>query len=285
MLGQEVIARRMRWFHLPVEGVAIPTPGARNHMIDDPPNADVWSVSIVGFDLAWTNSQKAPGAVCAIRVDAAGNVLFREPKLASFADALAFIKREGSRSNLCLIALDQLTIVPNATGSRPVDKIAGSFISWLGGGVQPANRSKLGMFDDDAPIWRFKTELGAEEDPERSRIAATGLFLIEVFPALALASLDEGFCMRLKGPRYNPGRRKTFKIDDWHRVLGAVVQYAQQAAIGGLADWCIDHTGIKSPKKSDQDMLDAVLCALIGFHWRVRPRCESICLGTPPQAT
>jgi predicted RNase H-like nuclease len=35
----------------------------------------------------------------------------------------------------------------------------------------------------------------------------------------------------------------------------------------------------KSPKKSDQDMLDAVLCALIGFHWRVRPRSESILLG------
>ena len=110
-------------------------------------------------------------------------------------------------------------------------------------------------------------------------MAATGRFLIEVFPALALASLDEGFCMRLKGPRYNPSRRKTFRLDDWHRVLSAVAKYAHQASIDGLAIWCKDHSGIKSPKKSDQDMLDAVLCALIGFHWRVRPRCESILLG------
>ena len=110
-------------------------------------------------------------------------------------------------------------------------------------------------------------------------LAATGRFLIEVFPALALASLDDGFCMRLKGPRYNPSRRKTFRLDDWHRVLSAVAKYAHQASIDGLAIWCKDHSGIKSPKKSDQDMLDAVLCALIGFHWRVRPRSESILLG------
>jgi putative transposase len=44
--------------------------------------------------------------------------------------------------------------------------------SWLGGGVQPSNRGRLGMFCDASPIWRFLTARGAEDNPERARIAA-----------------------------------------------------------------------------------------------------------------
>jgi predicted RNase H-like nuclease len=76
--------------------------------------------------------------------------------LASFSEAEAIIRAETLEVGKSLIALDQPTIVPNLSGSRPVDKVAGALISWVGGGVQPANRSKLGMFDDAAPIWRFK---------------------------------------------------------------------------------------------------------------------------------
>jgi len=45
----------------------------------------------------------------------------------------------------------------------------------MGGGVQPANRTKRGIFDDDAPFWRFKASLGAQEDPELSRTTEGGL--------------------------------------------------------------------------------------------------------------
>jgi predicted RNase H-like nuclease len=49
--------------------------------------------------------------------------------------------------DVCVVTIDQPTMVPNPGGMRPVDKVAASLISWLGGGVQPANRSKKGMFD------------------------------------------------------------------------------------------------------------------------------------------
>ncbi|ACL56572.1 hypothetical protein [Methylobacterium nodulans] len=93
----------------------------------------------------------------------------------SFDAALAAIEAEGAACSLRLVALDQPTLVPNATGMRPVDRVAASLISWLGGGVQPANRAKIGMFDDAAPHWRFKERLGATEDPEASRGASNGL--------------------------------------------------------------------------------------------------------------
>jgi predicted RNase H-like nuclease len=95
------------------------------------------------------------------------------------------------------------------------DRIAASLVSWLGGGVQPANRSKKGMFDDDAPIWRFLAELGGTEDPEAARTASEGLFYFEVFPALALPSICDSFYGRFAGPRYNPARERTFRLEDW----------------------------------------------------------------------
>jgi predicted RNase H-like nuclease len=50
--------------------------------------------------------------------------------------------------------LDQPTIVPNLTRMRTVDQ-ATSLISWSGGAVQAANRSKIGTLNDAALIWRF----------------------------------------------------------------------------------------------------------------------------------
>lgn len=201
------------------------------------------------------------------------------PSLVSFDAALAVIQTEASFSALRIVALDQPTIVPNLTSLRPVDRVAPSLISWLGGGVQPANRSKIGMFDDAAPVWRFKERLEATEDPEASRSASAGLFLMEVFPALALPSLGPAFCGRLLGPRYNPARRKTFKLAGWQAVIEVVRHLARTEAVDGLGEWADALAAVSIPKKADQDQLDAVLCALIGLHWQTAPREASIMIG------
>jgi predicted RNase H-like nuclease len=230
----------------------------------------------IGFDSAWTDNRTAPGAICAVGVDGNRPVRFDPPRLVSFAEALGFI-RDIQSTGVTLIALDQPTVVPNMTSMRPVERVAASLISWLGGGVQPANRSRLGMFCDAAPIWGFLGALGAVEDPELARIAGTGLYLMEVFPALALASL--GFFGRLEAPRYNPARSKTFRMDDWVRVAAAAATQADALGHPELADWCRDAGGICHPRKADQDRLDAALCVLIALHWRQRPRDASVLLG------
>ena len=233
--------------------------------------------TIVGFDSAWVDNPRAPGSVCCVRLRGSVLLSFGAPEPASFNQALAIIDRERAASDLCLVALDQPTIVPNVTGSRPVDRVAGSLISWLGGGVQPANRSKLGMFDDDAPIWRFKEALGATEDPERARVASVGLFLIEVFPAIALPTLELGYFGRKLGPRYNPGRKKTFR--HWQGVLAAVARFATSEGLTDVVHWVKKACELGSPRKSDQDKLDAVICALVGYQWLAKPRVGSILIG------
>ncbi|MCV0394357.1 MAG: DUF429 domain-containing protein [Rhizobiaceae bacterium] len=234
--------------------------------------------SVVGFDSAWTDRPKAPGAVSVLRFGLS-QVAFVEPRVASFDEALTLILMERDSSDLCLVALDQPTIVPNLTSLRPVDRVAASIISWAGGGVQPANRSKIGMFDDAAPIWRFKKQLNAVENPELARSAPCGLFLIEVFPALALLSIDERFHGRLKAPRYNPARRRTFKVTDWLAVLEGVAAFARSRRLEAIAEWC-ESRRTPAPSKADQDMLDSVICALVGIEWIAAPRASSVLIGS-----
>ena len=231
----------------------------------------------VGFDSAWAD--RKPGAICSAVFDGDCFVEFREPELVGFEKALIYIKSI-QRSDLpTLVALDQPTIVPNADGMRPVDKAVSSLISWIGGGVQPANRGKLNMFGPHAPISIFLEKLGADENPEVARTAMRGLHLIEVFPALALASLEQHFFGRLKGPRYNPSRRNTFKIEDWRAVIAAARNEAMRFGCTFLSEWLDQLTTIGMSKKTDQDRLDAVLCLLIAIRWRLGARNDSIMVG------
>jgi predicted RNase H-like nuclease len=233
----------------------------------------------IGFDSAWTDNPKAPGAICAVHVEAKRPIRFESPQLASFNEALSFIRKVRSPNGVTLIAIDQPTLVPNATSMRPVERAAASFISWLGGGVQPANRARKGMFCDASPIWRFLAELGATEDPERARLATEGLYVMEVFPAIALASFHSGFCARLGAPRYNPARRKTFRPADWNRVALAAAQEARASGSPEIVEWCHAASRITPPRKSDQDKLDSILCALIALRWRLGSRDQSLLLG------
>lgn len=233
----------------------------------------------IGFDSAWTNKPSAPGAICAMSMEDGKVAEFHEPRLATFEQALDFIDAVKSRDGATLVALDQPTIVPNLTSMRPVERVAASVISWLGGGVQPANRGKVGMFCDASPIWPFLAMLDAAQEPEHARSARSGLHLIEVFPALALPSFNPEFFGRLAAPRYNPARRKTFRPADWERVSNAAVNEFMRFGADAAVHWCMGEASRTKPMKSDQDRLDAMLCLLVALRWRLMPRQESMMLG------
>jgi predicted RNase H-like nuclease len=220
----------------------------------------------IGFDSAWMDNPKAPGAICAVGTQDGQPVRFYAPQLVSFDQALNFIRKTLSEDGITLIALDQPTVVPNLTSMRPVDRVAASLAGWLGGGVQPANRGRRGIFCDDA------------ENPEMARTATTGLFVMEVFPALALASMDINFFGRLSAPRYNPNRKGTFRLADWMRVAEAAAREANLFGCEEFVDWCRSGA-IARPQKSDQDKLDSALCVLIALHWRLRAREVSLLIG------
>jgi predicted RNase H-like nuclease len=233
---------------------------------------------IIGFDSAWTDQAKAPGAVCAVEIDGNGVRRFDPPFLARFDEAADFIEQKKSQFDKCFVCIDQPTIVPNLSGGRPVERVAASIISFVGGGVQPASRARTSMFGDDAPIWRFKKRLAASDDALSGVSATSGLFIAEVFPALALISFGSQFFARKGAPKYNPGNRRTFKIEHWQAVCEAVSVTARSHTLEEMAQWS-DTAKVKSPAKADQDMIDAVLCTLIGMSWLYGKPKETVMIG------
>ncbi|ERF82239.1 DUF429 domain-containing protein [Bradyrhizobium viridifuturi] len=192
------------------------------------------AATFVGFDSAWTDNPTLPGAICSVVYDGRRFGDFKE--LVRFGQALDFVREIHGLGQLTLVAIDQPTIVPNQSSMRPAERVGASVISWLGGGVQPANRARVRMFDDGAPIWSFLRDMGATEDPERGRSAAVGLYVMEVFPALALPAFHEDFCGRLRAPRYNPAR-KTFRKEDWIRVVEVVAAESERLGCSVVAEW------------------------------------------------
>jgi predicted RNase H-like nuclease len=232
---------------------------------------------VVGFDSAWADNPKKPGAICAVVFEGGRPLEWHEPLHTGFAGALDFIRRvERPRAGL-LLALDQPTIVRNTIGARPVDKTAGSLISWLGGGVQPANTGKRGFFDEAAAIWSFLDLLSAKQQPEEARTGA-GRYVMEVFPALALVAFQTRFFARLGGPRYNPERRKTFSLANWIAVLDAVEAEAVRLGCPFVREWLAD-LPVETVRKGDQDRLDAIICLLVGIRWRFSARSDSVMIG------
>jgi predicted RNase H-like nuclease len=68
-------------------------------------------------------------------------------------------------------------------------------------------------------------------------------------------------------------------LQDWQLVTETVRRYAQIAKLDAVEAWAREVGLIRSPRKADQDRLDSVLCALVGYHWRIKPREESIMIG------
>jgi predicted RNase H-like nuclease len=99
---------------------------------------------LIGFDSAWTDSSKNPGAATAYVIEGGQRPTFYPPRLATFGDALELIGEWTAEADYVLIAIDQPTVVPNNDGARPVDRVASSLISTLGGGVQPARKGGMG---------------------------------------------------------------------------------------------------------------------------------------------
>ena len=232
----------------------------------------------VGFDSAWAGNPLKLGAICSISFSDKEFFDFKEPEPVGFTEASDYIDLIRRPEMPMLIAVDQPTIVPNSTGMRPVEKVVASLISWMGGGVQPANLGRAIFFGKEAPIWQFLRRLAAAEDPEAARTADQGCHLMEVFPALALASLETKFFGRLMGPRYNP-ERKTFQLGSWIAVVDSTRAEAQRLSCTPVVEW-IDRLRMKgAPRKVDQDLLDAALCLLVAIRWRLCPRETSVAIG------
>ncbi len=216
-----------------------------------------------GFDSAWTRTNR--GAIAHLVVEE-GEVELGAPETASFDEALASINRVGAGADLHIIAIDQPLIVPNPTGSRPVEGVFRPLLGHLGGAIQPSNTGRIGMFDAEAPLWPFLRDLVADQDPLAIPGADAGRFAFECWPVaaqIAFAS-QSGQVQRLL--KYNPGRSGTFSQADWVGLNLLMAESASELDLASIAAWFEASAAIQ-PRKADQDKVDAAICVLIASLW------------------
>ena len=219
--------------------------------------------NIIGFDSAWSSRPDAAGGICALKYSEAGLKLCHGPEIAGFERASEIIKELEAPRTKTMVMIDQPTIVPNRDGMRPVEKLVASVISFIGGGVQPSNQNKENMFGDDAAIWTFQSRHPFNLNP----LESADVSLIEVFPALALCSLNPNFYGRYKAPKYNPKNRKKFKLEDWKAVCNTILDWSNKLNIRGLSSIAESYLRLEQPSKDDLDKVDAIICALVGAIW------------------
>jgi predicted RNase H-like nuclease len=139
--------------------------------------------------------------------------------------------------------------------------------------MQPANTGKTEMFGPQAPMWPFLARFGGAADPLALN---TPTSVIETYPVLAMIALnwtlpDARATGRL--PKYNPEGRRTFAISDWQHVCNRTSSEFRQRGIGGISTW-LDNIALKpSPRKSDQDAVDACVCLLVALYFAERRGC------------
>ena len=117
--------------------------------------------AFVGFDPAWAGNR--PGAIACTIFQ--GDKLERTilPCLASFDDAARIIEELQEECDDVLVAIDQPIIVPNRYGVRPVDPVAHALmdaIFSIGLFVNRGDRDQRRHFGDNAPIWKFTSQIG-----------------------------------------------------------------------------------------------------------------------------
>lgn len=223
---------------------------------------------LIGFDSAWTASKSGAivGAFCS---DDGTLRALGLPQTANYREAAAVIL--GWQAELCptttIVLLDQPTIVKNETGQRPVENIVSPSVCRRYGGMQPANTARHEMFGRDAPVWPFLEQFGGVADPLNP--VATGGQVFETYPVLAMLALgwtlpDSRPSGRL--PKYNPERKKTFTLEDWRYLCTQLSGQFRERGLTEIVEW-LDEAGRKpSPRKRDQDCLDACLCLLVALY-------------------
>jgi predicted RNase H-like nuclease len=229
---------------------------------------------LVGFDSAWTPTNSG-ALVGAIHFDDGTFHGLGTPQIVDYRAAEGVIlKWQAERvPTATIVLLDQPTIVKNAAGQRPVENIAGSPVSLRYGGMQLANTAREEMFGKEAPVWPFLTRFGGPTDPLEP-IADTRVF--ETYPVLAMIALgwmlpDSRAAGRL--PKYNPERKKTFSVSDWQHVCALALGAFRHRGLMDIVGWLAAAAQKTSPRKSDQDGLDACLCLLVAIYLTERKDC------------
>jgi predicted RNase H-like nuclease len=234
---------------------------------------------VVGFDSAWseTNSGAIVGVLCH---DDGTFDRPCPPQKANFSEAQEIICmwQVEKTPTATIVMIDQPIVVKNKKRRRPVENIVSSPVGRRYGGVQPANTNTPKMkklFGEGAPVWDFLKRFGGAADPMQP---VMGTRVFETYPVLAMIALDwtlrdeQQQRPKARLPKYNPDKTNFCRYD-WQYVCKRVSDAFHECDLEVIPSWLDEAAGIKKPRKSDQDCLDACICLLVAMHFWMKKDC------------
>lgn len=245
---------------------------------------------ILGIDSAWTESGSS--GVALLKVDQGkGRILAVEPSYAAFINrgsgetptrqpitGLAVDVSELLQAGTLLggeamsvVAIDMPMSLKNITGRRTADNAISQKFGAAGAGTHSPNENRPGAHGKRlADAFQDAGFRLATNNSSPTTLPA----LIEVFPLAALVCL-----MRLdKRPRYKVGKRQRYwpehssadrialLLTEWHRICAALRDEINDLAFD-VPD--VDKVESASSLKAYEDMLDAIVCAWVGWRFYV----------------
>jgi predicted RNase H-like nuclease len=226
---------------------------------------------VAGIDLAW--GERQPDGLVWARYRR-GRAIGLGADYPRGDDALiAALAAQLRAGESAFLAIDAPLVIPNGTGTRPVDRLTHRLFHREHAGCHPANRSKCPR--PPRVMARLAAELGFQagwEWPARGQTApgaSPARVAAEVYPHPAMVRLFR--LPRILKYKKGPVRERRREFARYRRLLRALLddQFAFLEA-GPAAPW------LRAPwTKPAEDRLDALFCLLIAlWHLHHRGRCS-----------
>ncbi|WP_158277207.1 DUF429 domain-containing protein [Serinibacter arcticus] len=218
----------------------------------------------LGLDLAWSARNASGIAV----VDATGR-LIDSATVISDDDVAAWLSPH--LADLAVVAVDAPLVVPNATGSRPVERELTRAYRSADAGTYPSNRTNP-LFDPprgETLATRFGWRIGTARPSLDTSAAVVPAACIEVYPHPAMVGL---FGLDRVIP-YKP--RSTRTIEDRRVSLGVLMAHLEALeplALAGHPRWRAHRATLATASrpvdlKRLEDELDGIFCAHLAWLW------------------
>lgn len=209
----------------------------------------------LGVDFGWRS--KPSGLAC---WDGAERLVL--DRLTDPADVLQWIEAQGTGP--AIVAVDAPLVIPNETGMRIPDRLTHVEFGRYDAGCYPANR-KLPFAERVTSFSEHLRRLGFRH-ADRIVPCRPGRYQIEVYPHAAAVNL---FSLE-RILKYKKGRvaDRVREMRRYRRLLESLIPAKLPGVPAGGA-----------ALKAVEDLLDAALCAYIGWRWWTFGRERSIVLG------
>ena len=215
-------------------------------------------MAIVGIDLAW--GERNGDGLCLIEAVPGGARIVETAHVFGDEALLGWLgERLPPAPAPAMLLFDAPLLCPNTAGSRPVDRLTHTLFGRFHAGAHPANAARCGrpLRLAAAVVARLGFGIGWR-DPRAARLA------VEVFPHPATVRWLglERIVKYKRGPL--SARRAEFAR--LQRLLRALLRRQFPELARGRARTAV----LSAPwTKPDEDRLDALVCALVGYqHWR-----------------